>query len=102
MKKEIPPDLLPQLEITENNGDIIKIYLTPDKFPYAYKAKHTELIQRSGMTEDEATAYLITKPTSLELFYSPDQGLFGVESEALDRTPIFNPYSGEEIPTSDF
>ena len=31
----------------------------------------------------------------MEVYYSPYQGLFAVESDAVECSDIFNPYSGE-------
>ena len=85
------------LRVTEDEGDVIDVLLTPEKTPIAYNRKLHELINKSGMTKKEAEFFLMA-PISMELFYSNDQGLFGVESEALDSIAIYNPYSGEEIP----
>jgi len=93
MDKSIEP-----LKITENEGDTIEVWLTKESTPEAYARKMYELINKSGMTEEEAEIHIAQAPIVLELFYSIDQGLFGVESEALDSSEIFNPYSGEEIP----
>ena len=86
------------LRITEDVGDVLDVYLTPDKFPETYTKKHTELVQSCGMTEKEATEVLKENPIQLELFYSMNQGLFAVESEAVECTSIYNPYNGTEIP----
>ncbi|MDR2005298.1 MAG: hypothetical protein LBQ74_19930 [Prevotella sp.] len=85
------------LRVTEDEGDVIDILLTPEKTPIAYERKLYELINKTGMTKEEAEHYLLA-PIPLEIFYAIDQGLFGVESEALCSTSLYNPYSGEEIP----
>ncbi len=84
-----------KLRIPEEEGDVIDVFLQPDTQPYI--AKRKELIEQSGMSEDEVDSYLQTSPIQLEIFYT-DVGLFGVESESLDSCEIFNPYTGVEIP----
>lgn len=85
-----------ELRITIEETDIIEVQLCPNKTPIAYQRKKKELVECSGMTEEEADKYLLT-PIPLEIFYS-NQGLFGVEAECLDSCEIYNPYTGEEIP----
>lgn len=96
--KKLVPNEQSQLRITEDVGDVLDVYLSPDEYPETYKKKHTELVQSCGMTEREATELLKKNPIQLELFYSMDQGLFAVESEAVECASIYNPYSGAEIP----
>ncbi|GAB6119603.1 hypothetical protein [Dysgonomonas termitidis] len=86
------------LHIKEEEGDTIEIWLTKEKTPAAYERKKYELIHKSGMTEQEAEEHIAHIPIVLEVFYSVDQGLFGVKSEAIASCKIYNPYSGEEIP----
>lgn len=97
-KKLVSSEARSPLRITENVGDVLDLYLSPDKFPETYTKKHTELIQSCGMTEMEATLLLKEHPIQLELFYSMDQGLFAVEAEAVECISIYNPYNGAEIP----
>lgn len=96
--KKLVPNEQSQLRITEEVGDVLDVYLSPDEYPETYKKKHTELVQSCGMTEKEATELLKKNPIQLEFFYSMDQGLFAVESEAVECTSIYNPYNGAEIP----
>lgn len=86
-----------ELRVTEEEGDVIDVYLCPEKTPIAYQRKKKELIERSGMTEDEAEQCLL-RPIPIEVFYSYDQGLFGIEAECLADCEVFNPYTGKEIP----
>lgn len=86
-----------ELRISEEEGDVIDILLCPNKTPIVYTRKKKELIESSGMTEDEAEEYL-QQPIPLELFYDYNRGLFGVESGAVGETEIYNPYTGREIP----
>ena len=95
--KKLVPNEHSQLRITEDVGDVMDVYLSPDEYPETYKKKHTELVQSCGMTEREATELLKKSPIQLELFYSMDQGLFAVESEAVECSSIYNPYTGAEV-----
>lgn len=50
------------------------------------------------MTEEEAKDFVRTTPFSIELYYHVNQGLFGVEGEAVESygNEIYSPYTGEE------
>jgi hypothetical protein len=61
-------------------------------YPEIYEQKKAELI-RHGFTEKEAIENCMT-PIEMELVFAPDQGVFAVESEAMEDTDIFNPYDG--------
>lgn len=85
-----------RLTIT-SDCELIDVLLCPNKTPLAYQRKLKELVEIAGMTEDEAKESLL-QPIPLELFYDYGLGLFGVESEAVESTDIYSPYTGEEIP----
>lgn len=85
-----------QLRITEEEGDVVDIFLCPNKTPVAYARKIKELMS-AGMTEAEAENCLL-RPIPIELFYSFDQGLWGIEAECLSSCEVYDPYTGEEIP----
>lgn len=89
-----------ELRISDEEGDVIDIYLCPNKTPLTYQRKVKCLIS-SGMTEDEAKRHITQEPMVLELFYDIGRGLFTVESEAVDNTSIYNPYTREEISKED-
>lgn len=95
--KKLVPNEQSQLRITEDVGDVMDVYFSLDEYPETYKKKHTELVLSCGMTEREATELLKKSPIQLELFYSMDQGLFAVESEAVECSSIYNPYTGAEV-----
>lgn len=82
--------------ITETEGDVIDIRLSPEKTPVAYERK-VRCLMLSGMTEEEAKIEASCTPIQMELFYDIGIGLFMVESEAVDNCEIYNPFSGEEI-----
>lgn len=63
--------------------------------PNAYEAKKKELMA-CGMSSQEAMRALGV-PFELEVFYSPNNGLFAVESEALESAEIVDPYTGNVL-----
>ena len=85
------------LRVSTEEGDVIDVYLCPNKVPIAYARKKKELMESCGMTEDEAESCLL-RPIPIEIFYSYDQGLFGIEAEMLAECEVYNPYTGDEIP----
>lgn len=88
------------LIITETDGDTLDIHLSPERTPRTFKRK-VKCLMLSGLTEEEAIADTFKTPITMELFYDIGVGLFCVESEAVDNTPIFNPYSSKEIPNAE-
>ncbi|WP_195594670.1 hypothetical protein [Bacteroides fragilis] len=83
--------------VITSDVEVIDVRLCPNKTPLAYQRKLKELVEISGMTGDEAKTYLL-RPIQLELLYDYGLGLFAVESEAIESTEIYNPYTGKEIP----
>jgi hypothetical protein len=77
-----------------DKAEIITLKINQTEHPIAYKAKLNELIE-AGMTEKEARD-VINDGITMEVFYSPNQGFFLVESEAIESTEIYNPYDGSE------
>ena len=82
-----------QIEANRHHEEeIVEVRLDPVSHPKAYETKKKELVD-SGMTEQEAEKALQI-PLVMELYYSKGQGLFAVESEALEYCDIRNPYDG--------
>lgn len=97
MDDTIAVEIEKELRVTEDTGDVINVWLNATDHPEVYQRRKKELID-SGMSEEDAIKYIADAPIQLELFYSKDQGLFAVESEALESIEIYNPYDGTEIP----
>lgn len=76
--------------------EIVEIFLDEQKYPIAYKNKLDELMF-CGMSEKEARHEIMVNPIQLELYYSINQGLFGIESEALESIIPHNPYDGKQM-----
>lgn len=83
---------------TAGNEEVIEVYLSEEKQPIAFGNKVKELMEESGMSEEEAKEFVRTTPFTLELYYHMYQGLFAVESEAVEGygNEIYSPYTGEE------
>ncbi len=77
--------------------EIVEIYLDPVKHPVAFNNKVQELID-AGMTKEEAEISVVNIPFEMEVYYSNGQGLFLVESEAIEFNDIHNPYDGNVVP----
>ena len=82
-----------------NHGDSYEsigvFTLTKDKFPIAFGNKVEELMEQ-GCTREEAEKLVGEMEIELEIYYEKGTGLFAVESEAVECTPIFSPYTKEE------
>lgn len=81
---------------SDEEAETIDIYLTPDKFPIAFKNKVDELLEQKLFdNRKDAEDDVMSCPIELDLVYEKHSGLFAVESEALDL--CVSPYSGKEI-----
>lgn len=65
-------------------------------YPRIFTAKCEELIEE-GVASDMESAKKIANDITveLELYYEKGTGLFAVESEAVESTEIYSPYTGE-------
>ena len=79
--------------------EVILVRLDKHRHPIAYNRAKKELMS-SGLSKSEAEDVLLTG-YEMEVFYSEGQGLFMVESEAIESTPIYNPYDGTECETEE-
>jgi hypothetical protein len=93
--KDNPDNTFPAHDI--DRIETIDVVLSKDKFPMARLAKLEELMNSKAFdTLAEAEAWLDETPISLEVYYEKHEGLFAVESDALDNCPvgwIVSPYS---------
>lgn len=83
--------------------EVIEVYLSESEHPIAFNAKVKELVEECGMTEEKAKNVVRTTPFTLELYYHHNQGLFAVETEAVESfgNEIYSPYTGEECDRTD-
>lgn len=82
--------------------EVIDIKLSKEKTPIAFEAKVNELMEQgmSDLPREEIEKYVSNMVFQIELYYEKEQGLFGLESEALDccgTLDFFSPYTGEKM-----
>ena len=86
-----------------NNQDqieLINIRLNPNEHPIAFNNKVEELMEECGYSRKDAEKEVRNMVFEMELYYQKGQGLFLVESEALDSgVELVSPYNGEELNT---
>jgi len=82
--------------------ETIQVILSKEKTPRAFELKVLELINICGMSREEAENNVSTTPFEIELMYSYNLGLWGIESEPLDSIEPFCPFSGVQIENSDY
>lgn len=77
--------------------ETIEVILNRYKNPISFKNKVDELMEQGAFdTREEAEKWVEGTPIVLELMYEKHNGLFAVESEAIDAG-LYSPYSQEEI-----
>lgn len=77
--------------------EIIEIHLSPDKTPAAFNNKVKELVEECGLSEEEAKREVLSLTFVLEVIYEKNCGLFAVESDTLDCSKVWSPYTQKEI-----
>ena len=83
--------------------ETIAVLLTRKSFPIAFQNKLNELMEQGAFdSEEEATRWIESNPIILEIMYEKDNGLFAVESEAIESCSLaymelVSPYTGEAI-----
>ena len=78
--------------------ETIEVLLTRRTFPIAFQNKLNELMEQGAFdNEEDATKWIESTPIVLEIMYEKDNGLFAVESEAIECDTLVSPYSGERI-----
>ena len=85
------------LIVTETEGDTFDLQLSESSTPETFRRRAASLTG-SGLSESEARHVVATTPVPMELFCDSERGIFAVEAEPLAYSPLFNPYTGEEIP----
>ena len=73
------------------DAETINICLSKENTPIAWQHKVDELVE-CGMSVEDAEK-VASEPICIELYYEKNYGLFAVETEAIDSTPIFSPYT---------
>ena len=81
-----------------NHEEVIEVRLSREKTPIAFKEKLDELMEEGAFnTKEEATEWIENNTFIMEMYYEKGQGLFLVESEAIDNCDIVSPYTKEKL-----
>ena len=76
--------------------ETINVRITEKSHPQVFAKKLEELIL-SGLSETDAKEFIETSEFELELYYSPNLGMFAIESEAVEFGEIVDPYTGKQM-----
>lgn len=84
---------------TSDNYESIMVFLSREKTPIAFQNKVDELMELHAFNSvEEAERWLNDTPIELEIYYEKRQGLFGVESGAVDNcVKLCSPYTQAEF-----
>ena len=83
--------------ITDDEEEIIEVWTTPQTNPKIFR-KRVKSLMMSGLAQLDAERIASTEPMKLELFYDVELGSFAIDAEAVGNTPLYHPYTGNEIP----
>lgn len=86
-----------RLAITDEVCEVIDVVTTPDTHPELFR-RRVKCLTSSGLPQAEAEKVVTSTPLKLELFHDIGFGGFAIDAEAVGNTPLYNPYSGKEIP----
>lgn len=86
-----------RLVITDDEGEVFEVITTPTVNPKMFR-RRVKCLTLSGLSQEEAEKFVASTPLQLELFYDVALGAFAIDAEAVGNTPLYNPYTGEEIP----
>ena len=78
-------------------AETIEVRLSPIKTPVAFNNKVKELIEECGLSPEEAKREALNMTFVLEVIYEKNCGLFAVESDTLDCSRVWSPYTQKEI-----
>ena len=84
-----------KLNNSDNYEHLCNVKLTKEKFPIAFEHKVHELMTECRETRENAEHMVSDMEIELELYYEEGTGLFAVESDAVDCSRIYSPYTGE-------
>ena len=79
--------------------ETVDVFLSEEKTPKAFREAVIDLMN-SGIDDPDAAKRIIAEtPITLELAYSPECGLFAVDSEAVAslENELFDPYTGRHV-----
>lgn len=85
-----------RLVITDDEGEVFEVITTPTVNPEMFR-RRVKCLTLSGLSQEEAEKFVASTPLQLELFYDVGLGAFAIDAEAVGNTPLYNPYTGDEI-----
>ena len=77
--------------------EVVDVVTTPETNPEMFRCR-VKCLMYSGLSQAEAEKVIASTPLKLELFYNVGRGSFAIDAEAVGNTPLYNPYTGKEIP----
>lgn len=83
-----------KLNMGSDYEHLCSVTLTKDKFPIAFENKVQELIE-NGLTREDAEKDIEQMEINLEIYYQKGCGLFAIDEEAAECSPIYSPYTAE-------
>lgn len=86
----------PLFKQKEDHIESITIKLQPEKQPKLFNYKVEELMSQ-GIDYEDAKNMVLEMEFEMEVYYSPDRGLFLVDTEAVESSYIFDPYTGIQL-----
>lgn len=86
-----------RLAIMDEICEVVNVITTPDTHPGLFR-RRVKCLMNSGLPQTEAEKVVTSTPLQLELFYDIALGGFAIDAEAVGNTPLYNPYTGKEIP----
>lgn len=86
-----------RLAITDDLIEVIDVITTPTVNPEIFR-RRVKCLMLSGLSQAEAEKFVASTSLQLELFYDIGLGAFAIDAEAVGNTPLYNPYTGDEIP----
>lgn len=86
-----------RVAITDDACEVIEVITTLTINPDMFRRRVRSLML-SGLPQQEAEKVVASTPQKLELFYDVALGAFAIDAEAVGNTPLYNPYTGKEIP----
>lgn len=86
-----------RLVITDEVDEVVYVVTSPAVNPDTFR-RRVKCLMISGMTQSQAEEYAVDNPMQLSLFYDIGRGGFAIDAEAVGNTPLYNPYTGREIP----
>ena len=86
-----------RIVITDDVNEVVEVITTPTVNPEMFR-RRVKSLTLSGLPRQEAEQFVASTPQKLELFYDIALGAFAIDAEAVGNTPLYNPYTGREIP----